>query len=109
MIDFVGHKLRVLAEAERRISAGQQERAPATHDYTLQGWGHSMNLTTKLAPGGEKWSGCGWGFGVNAGDYCLLAAGARTTRYRFTKVKYFANPPDMFSFEIEFAAREATT
>lgn len=76
-----------------------------THDYTVRRWGHDYGITSV---NGGTIGIYGWGHGISAGDYILLPNKEGTTRYRFDRVTYFANPPDMWTGLAVFSPRFIT-
>ena len=84
----------------RRLGIG---RDVGTHDYTIRVPGH--DYTFEPLNGGLGGSMMGWGCGIRTGDYLILANGRKTTRYRVRKIDYFADPPDMWGADVEFAPR----
>lgn len=89
---------------------GQPKREgnePVTHDYTTRTWGHDFSFDLKTEDGKEL-SITGWGHGIRCGDYIILPhRQSGSTRYRFTKLKYFLDPPDMWHGTAVFTPRPA--
>lgn len=73
-----------------------------THDYTVRKQGHDFAV---MNVGGYRISIYGWGRGISAGDYIILPNKVGTTRYRFDRITYFEDPPDMWSGEAVFCPR----
>lgn len=49
---------------------------------------------------------CGWGMGIDDGDYLLLKhPEGGDTRYKIDKIWYQADPHDMWTAEVSFAPR----
>lgn len=81
------------------------KRQPATHDYTLAAWGHSVTLIT-IEPDGRKATALGFGCSVRKGDYLLLNNGpGETTRFQIAQLEWL-RPFDHWKAWIEFAPRE---
>lgn len=74
-----------------------------TNDYTVRGWGH--DYTFDPVDNGQRGRMMGWGHGIEPGDYLILPADPGTTRYRVKSIRYFSDPPDMWSAEVVFAPR----
>ena len=74
-----------------------------THNYTHRYWGHDFTFSpeTPEAPAHMM----GWGEGIIKGDYLILPNAEKTTRYLVVDVKYFSDPPDMWSADVMFAPR----
>jgi hypothetical protein len=83
-------------------TAGTEGRQ--THDYRdgTRGWGH--DITYKPLPG-DRLDACGWGGGIKPGDFVLLSNGVNDTRYCVTKIRYAADPGDMWFATLAFAPR----
>ena len=75
-----------------------------THDYTIRCWGH--DYTFDPVDGGDRGDMMGWGNGIEQGDFLLLQNGDGSTRYKVISIKYFGDPPDMWSAKVSFAPRE---
>lgn len=84
-----------------------QRDRPRVHNYKDKGWGH--DLVFRPEDNGLRAEISGWGSGLKAGDFILIADREKdpqgTTRYRITAIKYHSNPPDMWSGQAEFARR----
>ena len=76
-----------------------------THDYTERSWGKNYNILS-IKNDGHNISLCGWGIGLNRGDYILIKNEDYTTRYVMSEVLYQSDPKDMWFGEAEFAPRE---
>lgn len=82
------------------------------HDYTSRYWGHDF-VIHNITQEGKHLHMMGWGHGISGGDYLLIPNsnppfGANPeTRYRVQKVRYCANPSDMWVIEATFAPRES--
>lgn len=82
------------------------KREPIEHDYTRLRWGHNITFIS-IRPDGMCASVIGHGYGVQEGDFLILADGLRrTTRYR---IAHWAQkrPSDCWAAELEFAPRAA--
>lgn len=94
---FAEHKFNVL----RRAATEKPTKEPREHDYRAMGWGHNIEMLQRVKDT-ERFSACGFGIGVKVGDTLLLKMeSGKDARWRFTKVEYFRDPPDMFSMEME--------
>ena len=84
-----------------------QRDRPRVHNYKDKEWGH--DLVFRPEDNGLRADISGWGSGLKAGDFILMADREKgpqgTTRYRITTIKYHSNPPDMWSGQAEFARR----
>lgn len=93
--------------------AGAATGSASTHDYTSRYWGHDYTINDVRKRGMEI-SMMGWGSGISEGDYLILESQSKEpganpgTRYRVKSVRYFSDPPDMWSIEAEFAPRPMT-
>lgn len=77
-----------------------------THDYSKRRWGHDCTFETD--DNGLTAHSVGWGVGLSEGDYILLehkGSPNGSSRYRIEKIKYFRDPPDMWSADLVFAPR----
>jgi hypothetical protein len=74
-----------------------------THDYTYRYVGHDYAF--EPIGGGRRGKATGWGEGIQQGDYLILQNGERGTRYRVESIRYFDDPPDMWSAVLSFAPR----
>lgn len=78
-----------------------------THDFSCTTWGWDYTFTP--VDKDLKGSATGWGYGISAGDYLILKNGEDgTTRYRVMDIKYFLDPADMWTANLEFAPRQPT-
>jgi hypothetical protein len=79
-----------------------------THDYTSikRFWGHDYAITN-IKDQGKEIHIIGWGLGLKKRDYLLLTNYDynETTRYRIKKIKYKADPSDMWILDATFAPR----
>lgn len=83
-----------------------------THDYGngKRVWGHDYTITD-VRGNGQEISMAGWGRGIENGDYMLIESQSSdpdanpSTRYKVKSVRYFDDPPDMWSMECVFAPR----
>ena len=94
--------LRKVAELLRRLIGPEGH----THDYTARYWGHDYTFTP--IDGGIKGRAVGWGDGLRDGDYIIFknkVSRNGSSRYRIKSVKYFSDPEDMWSADVEFAPR----
>ena len=84
-----------------------------THDYTQRCFGHDYTITDVRDQGAEI-SMMGWGRGISEGDYMLIKGQSKEpgvrpdTRYQVKTIRYFSDPPDMWSMTATFAPREPT-
>ena len=76
-----------------------------THDYSNREWGRNYNILS-ISDKGMNLNLCGWGLGLNSGDYIILKNGNDTTRYVLSEVSYESDPHDMWFGEAAFAPRE---
>lgn len=74
-----------------------------SHDYTQPRWGHSVEI---IQTDDDRMTAqvVGFGHGVRAGDYLLLANGLQSTRYQIMKLQY-GSPPDCWSADVAFSPR----
>lgn len=83
---------------------------PATHDYTaVRGAGHDYTFTP--LKGGLFGEAMGWGNGIQKGDILLLRNPKNPdgkAAYRVEEIKYFSDPPDMWSAKLSFVPRTRT-
>lgn len=84
--------------------AAKPIREPQTHDYTQPHWGHKCTIQ-RIEDAGQRASATGHGAGIDAQDYLILKNGDGVTRYRVARISYFANPPDQWVADLEFAPR----
>lgn len=92
------------------IEAMKPKGPAQTHDYTRgkRGWGH--DYTFDPGRGGLEAKMMGWGMGIRPGDYILLShRNGGETRYRFKRIQYYQDPPDMWRADVEFAPRTERT
>jgi len=92
-------------QVERLLSEQQQGNV---HDYTKRYWGHDYSFAPR--GGGHYGHAMGWGYGIHVGDLLLLdnkLSARRDSLYRVLQIKYFSDPPDMWTAELEWVPREA--
>lgn len=79
-----------------------------THDYTKRTWGHDYIF--QPIRGGLRGQATGWGKEINKGDLLLLENKANksgSSLYKVVSILYFADPPDMWSAELEWVPRDS--
>ncbi|WP_163869574.1 hypothetical protein [Myxococcus eversor] len=79
--------------------------SPKTHDYTERYWGHDYSIQ-EVRDDGRSLTAMGWGCGIEEGHFLLLRNGAGSTRYLVRRIRYMADPHDMWSASLEFAPRQ---
>lgn len=84
------------------------KRAARVYNYTksLRGWGWDYTLTPK--DNGQSADAMGWGRGIEPGDYMLINVSKdspKITRYRFDRIEYYHDPPDMWNARLSYAGR----
>lgn len=77
-----------------------------THDYSHPRWGRNVGISA-VHDSGAALSACGWGHGVEQGDYLILPNGSGTTRYLVWAVDYYTDPSDMWSATLVFSPRQS--
>jgi hypothetical protein len=54
----------------------------------------------------ETWTPAGWGLGISGGDFILMKRpDGREARYAVEAIRYYVDPPDMWSATLVFAPR----
>ena|GEM_PF-1429682 len=81
--------------------------SPKTHDYTERYWGHDY-VIQEVRDDGRNLTAMGWGCGIEEGHFLLLRNGPGSTRYLVRRIRYMADPSDMWSASLEFAPRQGT-
>jgi hypothetical protein len=79
-------------------------RETRTHDYTVRGKGWDYRIST-VREGGKTLEAQGWGEGIHDGDLLVLPNGDRSTRYEVVSIRYYPDPPDMWSAVLRFTPR----
>lgn len=79
-------------------------KEPKTHDYTDPIWGKNYTIIA-IHNEGQELRVCGWGFGIEAGDYILFETEGGTTRYQVKAIEYKVDPKDMWAAVLTFAPR----
>jgi hypothetical protein len=77
------------------------------HDYAEnRGWGHDLNF--RPIGDGEKATASGWGYGIEEGDFLMLAnkhSPDGRTKYRVDAIRYEWNPRDMWHADLSYVRR----
>ena len=76
-----------------------------THDYTTPCWGHDYCIDS-IENKGINIKLTGWGHNIDLNDFLILRNGSNNTRYKVTSIRYYLDPPDMWSANAIFAPRE---
>jgi hypothetical protein len=81
-----------------------------THNYGPghRRWGHDV---TVVAVNGVSLKATGWGSGLKSGDFVILPNAKNpsgVSRYRIDLVRYYQDPPDMWSAELTHSPQEVT-
>lgn len=85
----------------RSLRARGARTSPKTHDYTVQGWGHSMSQF-KPSDQDDTLEAMGFGLDVQVGDLVLLRMkSGRIGRFEVLDIRYEDNPRDMFWVTIQ--------
>lgn len=84
---------------------------PKLWDYREQRWGWAL-MGSRPTPGSVDWTQvdtCGFGIGLSEGDILGLAGPAyragnkdAVAWYQLTQLKYFSDPPDMWSARLVY-------
>lgn len=79
-----------------------------THNYAMRYFGH--DYVFEPIDGGQKGRIMGWGEGISKDDFIILVGvnPSETTRYQFTRIRYYSDPPDMWEGDVVFAPRPLT-
>jgi hypothetical protein len=101
--DLRKHKDNMLRDAENLNPHKDQK----VHDYTRQGWGHTLGSFKwdQVEPGVFKVDG--FGLGVQTKDLVRLGMqSGKVARFEVLEIRYESNPKDMFWATIGFIGYE---
>jgi len=83
----------------------RREKEKLTHDFNRsRGWGH--DVVWRPEEGGLRGQATGWCEDIREGDYIILpTADKQGSRYEVEKIRYYADPDDMFTATLVFNPR----